>query len=336
MRLREIVDIPLSKKYIIDVNFYKKPGMKEKIKQIFNFIKDVFEKWSDDKAPKLGAALSFYTIFSLAPLLIIIIAVAGLIFGPDAARGEIVAEIRGLVGQEGAETVETALKNSNNTEAGIIALVSSFIALITGSTLIFIDLQDSLNMIWKIKPKPGRNFIKVFIKDRFQSFALVVATGFLLLVSLIVSAGITALSTFLSNNFLPVPFWVLDVINIVLSFAIIFVLFATIYKVLPDVHITLKDVRMGAIVTTVLFIIGKYLIGLYLGTSTLSSTYGAAGSLVIVLLWVYYSAQILFLGAEFTQVYANRYGSGIRPTSKFMKYGDDTSFSEPQKQKKVD
>jgi membrane protein len=310
--------------------------MKEKIKLVFNFIKDVFEKWSDDKAPKLGAALSFYTIFSLAPLLIIIIAVAGLIFGPDAARGEIVAEIRGLVGQEGAETVETALKNSGNTEAGIIALVSSFIALVTGSTLIFLDLQDSLNMIWKVKPKPGRNFIKVFIKDRFQSFALVVATGFLLLVSLIVSAGITAISTYLSNSFLPVPFWVLDIVNVILSFAIVFVLFAMIYKILPDVHITLRDVRMGAIVTTILFIIGKYLIGLYLGTSTLSSTYGAAGSLVIVLLWVYYSAQILFLGAEFTQVYANRYGSGIHPTSKFMRYGDDLSFSEPQKQKKVD
>ncbi len=309
--------------------------MKEKMKRIFNFVKDVFDKWSDDKAPKLGAALSFYTIFSLSPLLVIIISVAGLIFGPEAARGEIVTEISGLIGKEGAELVETALKNSSDTETGIIALVSSFIALVLGSTLIFIDLQESLNMIWKVKPKPGRNFIKVFLKDRFQSFALVIATGFLLLVSLIISAGITALSTFLTNNFLPVPFWVLDVINIVLSFAIMFVLFATIYKVLPDVHITMKDVRIGAVVTTVLFIAGKFLIGYYLGTSTVSSTYGAAGSLVVVLLWVYYSAQILFLGAEFTQVYANRYGSGIIPTSKFLRYGDEGAFAEPQQKKKM-
>jgi membrane protein len=309
--------------------------MKEKFKAIFDFVKTVFEKFADDKGPKLGAALSFYTIFSLAPLLMIIIAIAGLLFGADAARGELVGEIRDLVGEEGAQIVQTALKNSANTETGIIALVSSFIALVIGSTFIFIDLQDSLNMVWKVKPKPGRNFVKVFIKDRFQSFALVVATGFLLLVSLIVSAGITAINNFLSDTFLPVPVWVLDVTNIVISFGVVFLLFAMIYKVLPDVHITLKDVRIGAAVTTVLFIIGKYLIGLYLGTSTLSSTYGAAGSLVILLLWVYYSAQILFLGAEFTQVYANKYGSGIKPTSKFVKYGDENSFSESQNNKKV-
>jgi membrane protein len=309
--------------------------MKEKFKAIIDFVKTVFEKFGDDKAPKLGAALSFYTIFSLAPLLIIIISIAGLLFGADAARGELVGEIRDLIGEEGAQMVQTALKNSANTQTGLIALVSSFIALVIGSTFIFIDLQDSLNMIWKVKPKPGRNFIKVFIKDRFQSFALVVATGFLLLVSLIVSAGITAINNFLSDTFLPVPVWVLDITNIVISFGVVFLLFAMIYKVLPDVHITLKDVRIGAAVTTALFIIGKYLIGLYLGTSTLSSTYGAAGSLVILLLWVYYSAQILYLGAEFTQVYANRYGSGIRPTSKFEKYGDENSFSEKQDNKKV-
>jgi membrane protein len=268
--------------------------MKLSPKGIFEFVKAVFEKWADDKAPKLGASLAFYTIFSLSPLLIIIISIAGLIFGPDAARGEIVTEISDLIGEEGAQVVQTALKNSNDPETGIISLVISLITLIIGSTVVFIELQDSLDMIWKVKPKPGRSLIKGLVKDRVQSFALVIATGFLLLVSLVVSAGITALSTFL-NDRMNLPFDLMQIINLVFSLAIMFALFGLIYKVLPDVHISWSDVWVGALVTALLFTLGKFLIGLYLGSNTLGSTYGAAGSLVILLLWVYYSAQIFFL-----------------------------------------
>lgn len=306
--------------------------MKFSIKGIFNFVKAVFEKWSDDKAPKLGASLSFYTIFSLSPLLVIIVAISGMIFGADAARGEIVTQMSGLLGKEGAQVIETALKNSSDPTTGIISLIISLVTLAIGSTAVFIELQDSLDMIWKVKPRPGRNLIRGLVKDRLQSFALVVATGFLLLVSLIVSAGISALSTFLSGK-INLPFDVMQIVNLVFTLAIMFALFGLIYRVLPDVHISWSDVWVGAIVTAGLFSLGKFLIGLYLGSNTLGSTYGAAGSLVVLLLWVYYSAQILFLGAEFTQVYANKYGSGIRPTSKFMKYEDENAMSERQKDK---
>jgi membrane protein len=303
--------------------------MKFSFKGIIDFIKAVVEKWSNDKAPKLAASLAFYTIFSLSPLLIIIISIAGLLFGAEAARGEIVTEIEDLIGREGAQVVQTALKNSADSETGIISLVISLVTLIIGSTVVFIELQDSLDMIWKVKPKPGRSMIKGLIKDRVRSFALVIGTGFLLLVSLLVSAGINAVSNFLQDR-IDLPFDLMQIINIVISLGIMFLLFGLIYKVLPDVHISWGDVWVGALVTAALFNVGKYLISLYLGTNTLGSTYGAAGSLVILLLWVYYSSMILFLGAEFTQVYANKYGSGIRPTSKFMKYSNEDAMSEPK------
>jgi membrane protein len=295
-------------------------AIKLNFKKVWEFIVAVFDKWLDDKAPKLGAALSFYTIFSLAPLLVIVISVAGFIFGPDAARGELVGQIEDLVGIEGAEVVQTALKNTNDPESGIIAIVISLITLIIGSTVVFVELQESLDIIWRVKPKPGRNIFKGLLADRVQSFALVVATGFLLLVSLVVSAGLSALSNFVSEKFLAVPIYILDISNLVISLGVIFLLFAMIYKVLPDVNIGWKDVWVGALVTSVLFVLGKYLIGLYIGSSSLGSTYGAAGSLVIFLLWIYYSAQILFLGVEFTYIYTVRYGSGIQPAKKFMLY----------------
>jgi membrane protein len=303
--------------------------MKFSFKGIVDFIKAVVEKWSNDKAPKLAASLAFYTIFSLSPLLIIIISIAGLLFGAEAARGEIVTEIEDLIGREGAEVVQTALKNSADTETGIMSLVISLVTLMIGSTVVFIELQDSLDMIWKVKPKPGRSMIKGLIKDRVRSFALVIGTGFLLLVSLLVSAGINAVSNFLQDR-IDLPFDLMQIINLIISLGIMFMLFGLIYKVLPDVHISWGDVWVGALVTAALFNVGKYLISLYLGTNTLGSTYGAAGSLVILLLWVYYSSMILFLGAEFTQVYANKYGSGIRPTSKFMKYSNEDAMSEPK------
>ena len=302
--------------------------MKLKPKSIWNFIKDVFEKFIDDKAPKLGAALSFYTLFSLAPLLIIAISVAGSIFGRRAARGEIVGQIKSLVGEEGARVVQTALRNAHLGHESGIALIISIATLIIGSTIVFVDLQESLDMVWKVKPKPGRGMIKGLLKDRIRSFAVVVGTGFLLLVSLIVSAVISAINNYVSEQFFELPVYYLEISNLFVSLFIIFLLFMLLFKFLPDVNIRWKHVWVGALVTAVLFVIGKYLIGLYLGTSTLSSTYGAAGSLVIVLLWVYYSTQILFLGAEFTQVYVEKYDKGIQPNEKFMKYHDETATLE--------
>ncbi len=302
--------------------------MKLKPKSIWNFIKDVFEKFIDDKAPKLGAALSFYTLFSLAPLLIIAISVAGSIFGRKAARGEIVGQIQSLIGEEGAKMIQTALRNAHLGHQSGIALIISIVTVMIGSTIVFVDLQESLDMVWKVKPKPGRNMIKGLLKDRIRSFTVVIGTGFLLLVSLIVSAVISSINDYISEQFFELPVYYLEISNLFISLLLIFLLFMMIFKFLPDVNIQWKHVWVGALVTAVLFVLGKYLIGLYLGTSTLSSTYGAAGSLVIILLWVYYSSQILFLGAEFTQVYVEKYGEGIKPNSKFMKYHDENAALE--------
>ncbi len=298
--------------------------MKEKFKFIWEFLWDVFNKFIDDKCPKLGAALSFYTIFSLAPLLIIAISVAGLIFGEKAASGQIVGEIKDMVGNESAVLIQDALRKVSFSSANIIAIIMSLVTMIIGSTVVFVELQDSLDMIWKVKPKPGGNFLKSLLKDRIKSFGIVLGTGFLLLVSLMVSSVISALSSFINEKFISLPVLLLDSIDIGISLMIIFILFGMIFKGLPDVELEWRHVWIGSIVTAVLFVIGKYLIGLYLGQSTLGSTYGAAGSLVVLLLWVYYSAQILFIGAEFTQVYAEKLGEGIKPRKHFMKYHDES------------
>ncbi len=302
--------------------------MKKNIKFIWEFLLDVINKFIDDKCPKLGAALSFYTIFSLAPLLIIAISVAGLIFGEKAASGQIVNEIKDMVGSESAVLIQNALKKVSLSSANIIAITMSLITMIIGSTVVFVELQDSLDMIWKVKPKPGQNFIKSLLKDRIKSFGVVIGTGFLLLVSLIISSLISALSSYINKVLVTIPVFLLDSIDIVISILIIFILFGMIFKGLPDVELEWRHVWFGSLVTSVLFVLGKYLIGLYIGQSTLGSTYGAASSLVILLLWVYYSAQILFIGAEFTQVYAEKLGEGIKPSKNFMKYHDETLVLE--------
>lgn len=306
---------------------------KQKLKNIWKFVLQVFEKFIADKAPKLGAALSFYTLFSLAPLLIIVVAIAGFVFGDEAARGELVYQIEGLVGSDGAQVIQTALKNSNQIESGLIAIAISFITLIISSTAVFVELQDSLNIIWKVKPKANRSIIKGLIRDRVQSFALIITTGFLLLVSLVISAFLSGLSNFINERFLTIPPFILQIINIVISLGVIFLLFTMIFKILPDVNIKWKDVWVGGLTTAILFVAGKYLIGLYLGNSSFSSTYGAAGSLVVLLLWTYYSAQILFLGAEFTYAYATRIGAGYKPKDKFLIY-ETNPISEEKKEEK--
>ncbi|MGA7836885.1 MAG: YihY/virulence factor BrkB family protein [Ignavibacteriaceae bacterium] len=298
--------------------------MKYGVKKIWTFILEVFEKFVDDRAPKYGAALSFYTIFSLAPLLVVIIYLGGLIFGRVAARGRVLIEIQEIMGKEGATLIQTILKNASFSINSPLAIIISAIAILIGSTIVFVDIQESLNLIWKVKPLPGRGMIKGFIKDRLISFIMVLGTGFLLVFTLIISAVISSINDFVSEKLFNLPASFLQFLNISISFVIIFIALMAIFKFLPNVLIKWKDVWVGALVTSVMLLLGQYLIGLYLGTSSLSTTYGAAGSLVVFLLWIYYSSQILYLGAEFTHVYVEKFGDGIHPKRKFMKF-EDTS-----------
>lgn len=293
-----------------------------KPKVIVELLKETFKEWQEDKASRLAAALAYYTAFSIAPLLIIAIAIAAVVFGEEAARGGVEEQLRGLIGQQGAEAVEEMIKNSSKPAEGTIATIISVFFLLFGASGVFGQLQDSLNTIWEVAPKPGRGMMG-FIKDRFLSFAMVLSIGFLLLVSLVLSAVLAGLNNVL-GGMMPGLSFLWGILNFLISFGVITLLFALIYRVLPDVKIAWGDVWFGAIITALLFTIGKTLIGLYLGNSSVGSTYGAAGSFVVLLLWVNYSAQILFFGAEFTQVYANKYGSHIVPTKNAVRLtGED-------------
>ncbi len=278
----------------------------EKIKFL---ITQSFSEWSEDNASRLAAALAYYTIFSIPPLLIIVIAIAAQIFDRTAVQQQIINQIAGLVGSTGAEAIEVILDNASESDEGSVAAILSVVTLILGASGVFGQLHGALNTIWEVKPKPGRGILGT-IKDRFFSFTMVLGVGFLLMVSLMVSTVLAAFNEFVTNA-LPSLLILAQLINFVVSFGIITILFALIFKVVPDVRVAWRDVWVGALVTAFLFTVGKWAIGLYLGNSAPGSTYGAAGSLIVLLLWVYYSAQILFLGAEFTQVYANKYGSRI-------------------------
>lgn len=282
------------------------------VKTVWKLISETFNRWQDDKAPRLGAALSYYTLFSIAPVLIIVIAVVGLIFGREAVQGEIFAQLGGLVGTTSALAIQDLIKNASQPAASTIATIVGIATLLLGATGVFVELQDALNTIWGVKPKPGRGIMGL-VKDRLLSFAMILGVGFLLLVSLVISAGLTALNTFLAS--MPGTAIVWSILSFVISFAVITVLFAMIFKILPDVRIAWTDVWVGAGVTSILFTIGKFLIGLYLGKSSFASAYGAAGSIVILLVWVYYSSQLVFFGAEFTQVWANYFGSHVVPAN---------------------
>lgn len=278
---------------------------------ILALLKTTLDEWSADKAPRLAAALSYYTVFSLAPLLLVVIAIAGLVFGPDAARGRIDDQLRGLIGQEGAAFIQEMLQNANKPATGIFATIVGIVTLLLGAMGVFAQLKDALNTAWDVQPKPGGG-IKHFIMNNILSFGMLLGVGFLLLVSLVLSAGLAALDQF-TRGLLPGVEFIIQLINLVVSFGVITALFALIFKFLPDAKIAWKDVWIGAAVTSLLFTIGKFAIGLYLGNSGTATTYGAAASLVVLFLWIYYSAQILLFGAEFTQVYARTYGSQIQP-----------------------
>jgi len=278
----------------------------------WGMLKQTFAEWSEDKVPQLGAALAFYTALSIAPLLVISLAVAGMIFGQDAARGQIQQQLGSLVGAEGGKAIQQMIANASKPTEGTVAAILSIVILISGASGVFGQLQQSLNTIWEVQPKPGRGLMGM-IRDRFLSAAMVFGVAFLLLVSLLLSAALTSVATLL--NGLPESlYWLTETIHFLVTFAVITLLFAMMYKYLPDVKIAWRDVWLGAVITAALFTIGKFAIGLYLGHSSMASSYGVAGSFVVLLVWVYYSSQILFFGAELTQVYANRYGSRIVPS----------------------
>lgn len=284
------------------------------LKAIWNLLKDSVIAWIDDKSPRMGAALSFYTAFALPPLFMIAIFIGSRVFNPAEVRSRMFTEIGGLVGQKSAQAIESAMAAQyEDPNKAFFASTVAIITLLVTSTGLFIELQDALNTIWAVEAKPGQGILG-FIRIRLMSFAMVVGMAFLLLVSLIVSAALAAVSRYI--NELTPGLGVISVIaNDLVSFIVITVLFAMIFKTLPDVKIAWWDVWPGAAVTSLLFTIGKFLLGWYLGRSTTVSAYGAAGSVVLILLWVYYSAQILFFGAEITKVYALRYGVRMRPAT---------------------
>ncbi len=278
------------------------------IKTMWSLIKDTFDEWQEDKATRLAAALAYYTVFSLAPLVIIVLGITGYIFGSqDVVGAYLIEQVQGLVGQEGAEIFQTIIENADQPTSSIVAALIGIGTLLFGAIGVFGGLQDALNTVWGVTSKPGRG-IWDFIETRLLSFTMVLGIGFLLLVSLVLSSLLSALDGFLANWLSDFSVLAIHVINFAVSFGVITLLFAMIYKILPDVEIDWSDVWMGAAVTALLFSIGKFLLGFYLGRQTFGSTYGAAGSILIILLWVYYSAQILLFGAEFTQVYAKRFG----------------------------
>jgi membrane protein len=281
------------------------------MKTIIDILKKTYSEWSEDKASRLAAALAYYSVISLAPILVILIAIAGLVFGKEAAQGQVVSEIRQFVGDLGAEAIQTVIVNTSDPQSGTFATIFGVITLLFGASGVFAQLQDGMNTIWEVQPKPGRGIFAV-IKDRFLSLTMVLGVGFLLLVSLGISAALAAFGKFL-GGILPLPEVLLAILNFIISFCLITLLFAMIFKFLPDVKIGWRDVWIGAALTSFLFTLGKFILGFYLGRSSVTSAYGAAGSIVLILIWVYYSSQILFFGAEFTQVYANTYGSRIKP-----------------------
>ncbi len=281
-------------------------------KQAFTILKETVTDWLDDKAARLAAALAFYTLLSLAPLLVLAVSVAGLVFGEDAARGEVASQLSGLLGVQGAEAIQTVLANAKSPTSGILGTIVGLAVLLFGASGVFGELQGALDLIWEVEPKPGRG-VKGFLRDRFFSFTLVLGVGFLLLVSLVLSAMLAVMGAFLSSH-LPGGEALWQVVNFGISIAVMTVLFALIFKVVPDVKIEWRDVWIGALATAALFTLGKFAIGLYLGRSSVGSPFGAAGSVVVLVVWVYYSTQILFFGAEFTQVYARHRGSKMEPT----------------------
>ncbi len=291
----------------------RRPSDKTELWQIF---RETFTEWQDDNASQLAAAMAFYTVFSLAPLLFIAVAIAGLMFGREAIQGEVLFYIERVTGGVGAKVVQNLLADAHahSTVATVIGLGT----LLFGASIVFAQLQDALNTIWEVTPKPERS-MRLFLKKRIVSFLMVIGCGLLLLASLIAAAAISATKDILGNWF-SMPSYLLEIAYFLISFVGITLLFGLLFKFLPDVKVAWSDVWIGSAFTALLFTLGKSAIGIYLGHSRMGSAYGATGSIIVLLAWIYYSAQVVFFGAEFTQVYARRYGTGVEPSDYAMRF----------------
>lgn len=290
----------------------KKYSFIENSKKAFTILKNTFIAFNEDRGLKLSASLSYYTIFSLAPLLLLLISLAGFFFGRDAIQGQVFHEINGLIGNQAAAQIQEIIKNMELSGKTNSAVIIGSVTLIIGATSVFAEIQDSINIIWKLKVKPKRGWVKL-LKDRLLSSSLIVALSFLLIVTFMINGLLLTLNDWMKSYFPDITIILFQAINIILSFGVITTLFGVIFKVLPDAKIAWKDVRIGAFFTACLFMLGRFLIGIYIEKSNTGLAYGAAGSLIIILVWVYYTAAILYIGAEFTRVYSDFKGSKIEP-----------------------
>ena len=283
-----------------------------RVKNIGQLFYKAFNAFWDDNALKMSASLAYYTIFAIAPLLLIVVSLAGFIYGQEAAQGKIFAELNKFVGADAANQIQETIQNISHSQQSTFAIIIGIITLFVGTTGVFVEIQDSINQIWRVKAKPKTGWIKL-ITNRILSFSMVIGLGFLLIVSLVINGIVLALSAKLQVYFPDITIFVINAFNIILTFAVISALFGIIFKFLPDVLIDWKDVKMGAFFTAIMFMAGKFLIGLYIEKVGPGTVYGAAGSLIVILIWVYYTSAILFFGAEFTQVYSDCYGGKIKP-----------------------
>ena len=288
--------------------------MQKKItwKGLWQVLNDSFTGFSNDKVVKLSGSLAYFTIFSIGPMLIVIIFFADLFYGREAIEGSIYGQLRNFVGPSAAEQIQSIIKNASLSGKSHVTAIIGFVTLLIGATGVFSEIQDSINMIWNLKPKPKKGWLKIIL-NRLLSFSVVVSLGFVLLVSLILNGLIEGLMNRLQSYFPDITVIVVYIVNLLITFLVTTLLFGIIFKVLPDARIKWRDVLTGAMTTAALFMIGKFAITFYIGNSNIGSTYGAAGSLVVLLLWVYYSAIILYFGAEFTKAYAAVYGGRIEP-----------------------
>lgn len=309
------------------------------VKGMWEVVKKTFSGFLEDKVLKLSASLAYYTVFSMGPLLIVILYLCGMFLEREAIEGSIYHQLRGFIGVDAAAQIQEIIKNASISGKGNLAAVIGIITLLFAATTVFAEIQDSINSIWNLKLKPTTGWLKL-VQDRLLSFGVIVSLGFLLLVSLGITAVVEALNNSLKTYFPDITVTVFYIVNVVITFTVVTALFAVIFKVLPDARLRWKDIISGAVVTAILFMIGKFAISFYISKSDIGTTYGAAGSIVILLLWVYYSATILYFGAEFTKAYAIKYGAAIHPNkyaviaNKIEVEEGKTSVQQAEKNKK--
>jgi membrane protein len=287
---------------------------KDFFKNAWELLSVSFTAFDEDRALRMSAALAYYTTFSIAPLLIMLISLASFLYGKEAVQGQVFGGINEFVGNEAVLQIQEIIQKVTTRENSTWAIITGFVTLFIGATGVFVEIQDSINMIWRVRAKPKKGWVKL-ITNRLLSFSMIATLGFLLIVSLIINGIVALISGYLSQYFPDITIVLVNVFNIALTFVVISALFAIIFKFLPDVEISWKDVRMGALFTALLFMLGKFLIGLYIEKAAPGSVYGTAGSIIVILVWIYYTSAILYFGAEFTQVYAEKYGGKIKPSS---------------------